>query len=78
MEIYRKSPAVVRDSVAATLLGFETPSSYDRLQRLAIRNGEASFEQSKLDDVNRNVGAILESLQRAGINVAGNTIPART
>jgi hypothetical protein len=78
MEIYRKSPAVVRDTVAATLLGFDTPASYDRLERLAIREGVASFEQSKLDDVNRNVDAVLQSLKRAGINVAGSKAPARS
>lgn len=70
MEIYRKSPAVVRDAVAATLLGFDTPASYDRLERLAIREGVASFEQSKLDDVNRNVTAVLGSLRKAGFSIA--------
>jgi hypothetical protein len=78
MEIYRKSPSVVRDAVAAELLGFDTPASYDRLERLAILNGQASFEQSKLDDVNRNVQAVLHSLKCAGINVAGNTGSARS
>lgn len=77
MEIYRKSPAVVRDTVAATLLGFDTPASYDRLERRAIQAGESSFEQSKLDGVNRNVGAILDSLRRAGISVNGSTAPAQ-
>lgn len=78
MEIYRKSDAVVRDTVAATLLGFETPESYDRLERRAIREGVASFEQSKLDGVNRNVNAILDSLRRAGISVDGSRESARS
>lgn len=70
MEIYRKSPAVVRDTVAATLLGFDTPASYDRLERRAIQAGESSFEQSKLDGVNRSVNAVLGSLRKAGFNIA--------
>lgn len=78
MEMYRKADAVVRECVTAELLGCDTPESYDRLERAAVRQGAGSFDSQRLDVVNRNVGAILWTLRRAGVNVAGTQEPARS
>lgn len=59
LEMYRMADAIVRECVQAELCGCETPESYDRLERLAIKNGEKSFESRRLDRVNHEVGWIL-------------------
>ena len=78
MEMYRKSDSVVRECVAAELFGAETPESYDRLERVAVRQGAGSFDSQRLDVVNRNVGAILWTLKQAGINAAETRESARS
>lgn len=70
MEMYRKADAVVRERVTAELLGCDTPESYDRLERAALRQGKGSFDDQRLDVVNRNTWAILWTLRRAGVNIA--------
>lgn len=63
LELYRQSDLVVRECVQAELLGLETPESYDRLERMALKNGEHSYEERKLDGVRKTVDAILRSLR---------------
>lgn len=78
MEMYRKADAVVRECVTAELLGCDTPESYDRLERAAIRQGSGSFDSQRLDVVNRNVAAILRTLRQAGVNVAEKSVLAQS
>lgn len=69
LEMYRKADQVVRDCVAASLLGCDTPESYDRLERAAIRQGTGSFDSQRLEVVGRNVDAILWTLRQGGVRV---------
>ena len=78
MEMYRKADAVVRECVIAELLGCDTPESYDRLERAAVDHGSQSFDSQQLDVVNKNVGAIIWTLRRAGITVAEKPKSAQT
>lgn len=78
MDMYRKADSVVRECVAAELFGHDTPESYDRLERAAVRQGAGSFDSQRLDVVNRNVGAILWTLKQAGFNVAETRESARS
>ena len=73
LESYRKADRVVREAVLAELLGHDTPDIYDRAERAALRQGEGSYDELRLDMINRNVGAILHSLRCAGVNVGGRT-----
>lgn len=67
LEIYRKSDRVTRECVQAELLGMETPAAYDRVERAAIKNGSHSYEHRRLDEIGRNVEAIVRSLKAAGV-----------
>lgn len=78
MEMYRKADAVVRECVAADLMGYDTPESYDRLERAAVRQGAGAFDSQRLDVVNKNVAAILLTLRQAGINVAEKPVSAQS
>lgn len=78
MEMYRKADGVVRECVLAELMGHDTPDSYDRIERAAMRQGPGSFDAQRLDVVGRNAGAILRTLMQAGFNVAGTRESARS
>lgn len=67
---YRTADSVVRECVAAALLGCDTPESYDRLERIALRQGSASFDAHRLDATNQSAGEILSLLQKAGVKIA--------
>jgi hypothetical protein len=64
---------VVRECVAAELLGCETPESYDSLERAAVMQGEGSFDSTKLEVVGKQVSAILWTLRQAGVPIAKPT-----
>ena len=72
LEAFRKADKVVREAVIAELLGCETPEIYDRAERAAIRQGKGSYDDLRLDMINRNVGSILQNLRRAGV-IAGES-----
>ena len=67
MEMYRLADAVTRESVQCAILGLETPESYDRIERAAIKNGPCSFEQRRLDAIGQTVNAITRELKTAGV-----------
>ena len=73
LEMYRSADAVVRECVAAELLGCETPESYDSLERAAVMQGEGSFDSTKLEVVGKQVSAILWTLRQAGVPIAKPT-----